>query len=200
MKPRTLAIVATSAAMVFVGALVALMFSIYVESPRAVPFDTSFSLIDDQGRPVDQSIFKGHPALVYFGYTHCPEACPTTLYEVADWMNTLGDQGKALRAYFFSIDPERDTQEVMHEYVNAFSSRIIGVTGKPEEMKKVADGWIIHAEKLPSENGDYHMSHTVSLLLIGADGRLKGVIPYGADRKQALAEIRSALLQHFGGA
>lgn len=200
MKPRTLAIVATSAAMVFVGALVALMFSIYVESPRAVPFDTSFSLIDDQGRPVDQSIFKGHPALVYFGYTHCPEACPTTLYEVADWMNTLGDQGKALRAYFFSIDPERDTQEVMHEYVNAFSSRIIGVTGKPEEMKKVADGWIIHAEKLPSENGDYHMSHTVSLLLIGADGRLKGVIPYGADRKQALAEIRSALLQHSGGA
>lgn len=200
MKPRTLAIVATSAATVFVGALVALMFSIYVESPRAVPFDTSFSLIDDQGRPVDQSIFKGHPALVYFGYTHCPEACPTTLYEVADWMNTLGDQGKALRAYFFSIDPERDTQEVMHEYVNAFSSRIIGVTGKPEEMKKVADGWIIHAEKLPSENGDYHMSHTVSLLLIGADGRLKGVIPYGADRKQALAEIRSALLQHSGGA
>ncbi len=200
MKPKTLAIVAASAAMLFVGALLALMFSIYIETPRAVPFDANFSLIDDQGRPVDQSIFKGHPALVYFGYTHCPEACPTTLYEVADWMNTLGEEGKALRAYFFSIDPERDTREVMHEYVNAFSSRITGITGKPEEMKKVADGWIIHAEKLPSENNDYHMSHTVSLLLIGADGRLKGLIPYGMDRAQALAKIRDVLLKHSDGA
>lgn len=200
MKPRTLAITALSTSAVFVGALVALMLSIYATEPRSGPFDTSFSLIDDRGRPVDQSIFKGHPALVYFGYTHCPEACPTTLYEVADWMNALGDRGKALKAYFFSIDPERDTRDVMHEYVNAFSARITGITGKPDEMKKVSDGWFIHAEKLPSENGDYHMSHTVSLLLVGADGRLKGLIPYGTDREQALAKIRDVLLTGHGGA
>ncbi|UWU31794.1 SCO family protein (plasmid) [Rhizobium sp. WSM1274] len=196
MKPRTLAITALSASALFVAALIAVMVSIYIEEPRTGPFDVSFTLMDDRGSRVDQSIFKGHPALVYFGYTHCPEACPTALYEVADWLDTLGEQGKALKAYFFSIDPERDTREVMHDYVTAFSPRITGITGNPDEMKKVADGWLVHASKLPSENGDYHMSHTVSLLLIGADGRLKGLIPYGLDRKAALAKIRSLLLKH----
>ena len=200
MKPRTLAITALAVSVVFVSSLVALMITMYIEEPRRVPFDVSFSLTDDNGNPVDKSVFKGHPALVYFGYTHCPEVCPTTLYEVADWMNALGDQGRSLKAYFFSIDPERDTQSVMHEYVNAFSSRITGITGAPAEMKKVSDGWLIHASKLPSEDGNYHMSHTVSLLLVGADGRLKGLIPYGMDREQALARIRDLLLTEPKGA
>lgn len=194
MRQKSLAITGLAASAVFVGALVALMVSLYLSEPRTGPFDRQFSLVDDRGNVVDQSIFRGHPALVYFGYTHCPEACPTTLYEVADWLGTLGDQGRALKAYFFSIDPERDTQEVMHDYVTAFSSRIMGITGTPEEMRKVSDGWFIHAAKLPSEDGNYHMSHTVSLLMIGADGRLKGLIPYGTDRDEALAKIRDALL------
>ncbi|MBB3655665.1 protein SCO1/2 [Rhizobium sp. BK650] len=194
MRARTLAVSGLAASSVFVGALIALMVSLYLSEPHTGPFDRQFSLIDDRGNAVDQSIFRGHPALVYFGYTHCPEACPTTLYEVADWLTALGDQGRVLKAYFFSIDPERDTQGVMHDYVNAFSSRITGITGRPEEMRKVSDGWFIHAAKLPSENGDYHMSHTVSLLLIGADGRLKGLIPYGADRDEALAKIHDVLL------
>ncbi len=194
MRQKSLAITGLAASAVFVSALVALMVSLYLSEPRTGPFDRQFSLVDDRGNAVDQSIFRGHPALVYFGYTHCPEACPTTLYEVADWLGTLGDQGRALKAYFFSIDPERDTQEVMHDYVTAFSSRIMGITGTPEEMRKVSDGWFIHAAKLPSEDGNYHMSHTVSLLLIGADGRLKGLIPYGTDRDEALAKIRDVLL------
>ncbi|MBB2866715.1 UNVERIFIED_ORG: protein SCO1/2 [Rhizobium esperanzae] len=200
MKPRTLAITGVSLSAAFVASLVALMWSLYLAEPRARPFEASFALIDDEGRAVDQSIFKGHPALVYFGYTHCPEVCPTTLYEVADWINALGGQAQNLKAYFFSVDPERESQEVMHDYVNAFSSRITGITGDPQEMKKVVDGWLVHVAKLPSENGDYHMSHTVSLLLIGADGRLKGLIPYGTDREVALAKIRDVLLKQSGGA
>ena len=199
MRQKSLAITGLAASAAFVGALVALMASLYLSEPRTGPFDRQFSLVDDRGNAVDQSIFRGHPALVYFGYTHCPEACPTTLYEVADWLGTLGDQGRALKAYFFSIDPERDTQEVMHDYVTAFSSRIMGITGTPEEMRKVSDGWFIHAAKLPSEDGNYHMSHTVSLLMIGADGRLKGLIPYGTDRDEALAKIRDVLLGGRGG-
>ncbi|MFC5760305.1 SCO family protein [Rhizobium sp. GCM10022189] len=194
MSARTLAVSGLAASAAFVGALVALVLSLYLSEPRTGPFDARFSLVDDRGNAVDQSIFRGHPALVYFGYTHCPQACPTTLYEVADWLATLGERGRALRAYFFSIDPERDTQAVMHDYVTAFSSRITGITGTPQEMKKVSDGWFIHAEKLPAEDGNYHMSHTVSLLLIGADGRLKGLIPYGADRDEALRKIRDVLL------
>ncbi|WP_426128410.1 SCO family protein [Pararhizobium sp. PWRC1-1] len=179
---------------VFLALLVTVMIWVAADNPRPGPFRAQFTLVDDRGKPVGPSIFHGSPALVYFGYTHCPEVCPTTLYEVTDWLQTLGPEGKDLKAYFFSIDPERDTPEIMHGYVTAFTDRITGITGKPEEMKKVIDGWMIHASKLPSENGDYHMSHTVSLLLVGADGRLKGMIPYGLDKDDAITKIQELLL------
>ncbi|WP_142779620.1 SCO family protein [Agrobacterium sp. T29] len=181
-------------AAIFVSLLVGVMVWVGLDSPRPGPFRTHFSLVDDRGNPVDQSIFKGSPSLVYFGYTHCPEACPTTLFEVAGYLKALGKDGAPLKTYFSSVDPERDTPEVMHGYVTAFTDRITGVTGEPEEMRKVIDGWMVHAAKLPSDDGDYHMSHTMSLLLIGADGRLKGLLPYGADPDQALKTIRSTLL------
>ncbi len=194
MRPKTLATVAASGAGLFVAALAALMVSVWLDTPRAAPFEAAFSLVDDRGAPVDKSIFNGRPSLVYFGYTHCPQACPTTLLEVSDWLTTLGDDGSSLQGLFFSIDPERDTRDVMHSYVTAFGDRITGVTGSVEEMKKVVSGWRIHAEKEPAENGDYHMNHTVDLLLIGADGRLKGMVPYGTARERALAKIRDVLL------
>lgn len=178
----------------FVSILVAVMVWVGLDSPPTGPFNTSFSLVDDRGNPVDQSVFKGNPSLIYFGYTHCPEVCPTTLFEVAGYLNALGAEGSSLKTYFFSVDPERDTPGVMHGYVTAFSDRITGVTGKPDEMQKVIDGWIVYAAKQPSEDGEYHMSHTMSLLLIGADGRLKGLLPYGVDQKEALEKIREMLL------
>lgn len=180
---------------IFVALLVGVMIWVRAADARPGPFHAKFSLVDDKGEPVDQALFKGSPSLVYFGYTHCPEVCPTTLYEVAGYLNALGPEGKSLKAFFFSIDPERDTPDVMHGYVTAFTDRITGITGKPDEMQKVIDGWIIHAAKLPSEDGDYHMSHTTSLLLVGADGRLKGLLPYGADQADALRKIREFLLK-----
>jgi len=194
MKQKTLVTLVLSGSGLLVAALVAVMVSVWLDTPRAGPFSADFSLVDDRGAPVDKAIFKGRPSLVYFGYTHCPQACPTTLLEISDWLKVLGDDGKPLQALFFSIDPERDTREIMHSYVTAFGDRITGVTGTPDEMRKVSEGWLIHAQKEPSENGNYHMSHTVDLLLIGADGRLKGLVPYGTDTDQALAKIRDVLL------
>lgn len=181
-------------AAVFVLVLGGVLSWVAADTSRTGPFDIRFSLVDDRGQPVDQTLFKGRPSLVYFGYTHCPEVCPTTLFEVSGYLKALGQEGSDLNAYFFSIDPERDTPDVMHGFVNAFTDRIKGVTGSPEEMQKVVDGWRVHASKLPSDDGDYHMSHTTSLLLIGADGRLKGLLPYGADPKEAVEHIRSTLL------
>ncbi|HBF30674.1 SCO family protein [Rhizobium sp.] len=188
-------IAALAIAGVFVSALVGIMIWVGVDSTRPGPFTAQFHLVNDQGQPVDQSIFKGSPALVYFGYTHCPEVCPTTLFEIADWLKALGPDGKPLKAYFFSIDPERDTPEIMQEYLGAISNRITGITGDPAQMKKVIDGWMIYAAKLPSEDGNYHMSHTISLLLIGPDGRLKDMIPYQTEKDEALKTIRTALLK-----
>ncbi len=188
-------IAALAIAGVFVSALMGIIIWVSLDSARPGPFTAHFKLVNDRGEPVDQSIFKGSPALVYFGYTHCPEVCPTTLFEVADWLKTLGPDGKPLKAYFFSIDPERDTPDILHEYLGAISSRITGITGNSDQMKKVLDGWMIYAAKLPSEDGNYHMSHTISLLLIGPDGRLKNMIPYQTDKEKALETIRTTLLK-----
>lgn len=188
------ALLGGGAAAVFVATLIGVMAWVAQDKPRAAPFDSKFSLVDDRGNPVDQTIFKGSPSLVYFGYTHCPEVCPTTLFEVAGWLKALGPEGEKLKAYFFTVDPERDTPQVMRSYVTAFTDRITGITGSNQEMQKVIDGWMVFAAKLPSSDGDYHMSHTTSLLLIGADGRLKGMVPYGLPEDEALSKIRASLL------
>ncbi|TKT45986.1 SCO family protein [Rhizobium sp. LC145] len=195
MFANRLATAATIAAATVVFALSALMMWIYASEPRTGSFSAKFHLTDHLGRPADQGLFKGQPSLVYFGYTHCPVACPTTLYEMAGFFEKLGDEGKNLKGYFFTIDPERDSQEVVNGYVTAFTDRITGFTGEPEEMRKVVDGWRVHAEKVPDGSGGYSMDHTLTLFLVGADGRLKGVLPYGTDQDGALDKIRTTLLK-----
>lgn len=197
MTRAPLSLAALGAAGILVTVLVAIMVWVSADSARARPgpFHAAFSLIDDRGNPVDETLFKRGPALVYFGYTHCPEVCPTTLFEVSGWLKQLGPEGQKLGAYFFTIDPARDTPEVMHEYVTSITDRITGVTGTDAEMKKVTEGWMIHAARTYGDDSDYHMSHTTSLLMVGADGRLKGMIPYGSDDEAALQKIRSTLLR-----
>jgi protein SCO1/2 len=153
----------------------------------------SFNLIDDRGQPVTAQALNGHPSLIYFGYTHCPDVCPTTLFEMAVWLKTLGPEADKLKAYFFSVDPERDTPEVMHKYTSNFTDRIIGVTGNPTEMQKAIKDWRIYAKKVPSPDGDYTMDHTASVLLVDADGSLQGLIAYGEDKDVALQKIRNLL-------
>lgn len=187
-------LIATTISAIFFCVLIGILFFTFKDEPRNSKFNTAFSLVNDEGQSVDQSIFKGNPSLVYFGYTHCPEVCPTTLFEVAGYLKELGEDGASIKSYLFTVDPERDTPEIMNSYVTAFSDRITGVTGTPEEMKRVIAGWRAFAEKVPNKSGGYSMSHTMDLFLIGSDGRLKGLIPYGADPGEAVRKIRSALL------
>jgi protein SCO1 len=175
-------LVAMVVSAIFVTVLLGILAVTFKDAPRSGAFNSAFSLV------------KGNPSLIYFGYTHCPEVCPTTLFEVSQYLQALGPEGADLKTYFFTVDPERDTPEIMNGYVTAFSERITGVTGTPEEMKKVISGWRAYAEKRPSASGGYSMSHTMDLFMIGADGRLKGLIPYGADTDEAVEKIRSSLL------
>ncbi|WP_279482956.1 SCO family protein [Aureimonas sp. SK2] len=153
-----------------------------------------FELVDTHGRTVTEDVFRGRPSLVYFGYTNCPEVCPTTLMEMADWLGELGPAGDEIQALFFTIDPERDTPDVMAPYVASISDRIVGVTGSAEEMRKASQAWLVVARK-DGDGGNYHLRHTTSLLMVGSDGRLKGLIPYGAAREEAIDKIRQVLLR-----
>lgn len=174
------------------GGLVTL---IVVNTPKmeTMQLGTAFRLTDDRGQPITEAALKGQPTLLFFGFTHCPEVCPTTLYEMASWFKSLGSEADGLKAFFFSVDPERDTPELMHNYTSAFTDRITGVTGDPSEMQDVIKSWNIYAKKVPTDNGDYTMDHTASVLLLTEKGDLKGTISYGSTQETAVAKIRDLL-------
>ena len=102
-------------------------FSWYAGHHSGAAYGAPFTLVDQNGAEITEAAFRGHPTLVFFGFTHCPEVCPTTLFEMDGWLKALGDEGKDLRAYFVSVDPERDTPELMKTYVSNVSDRIVGI-------------------------------------------------------------------------
>ena len=157
---------------------------------EGVKLGTPFSLTDQNGAPITEAAFAGHPTVLFFGFTHCPEVCPTTLFEISGWLKDLGDEGKDLRVFFISVDPERDTPEVMKGYTQAFTDRITGITGKPDEVEKLLKAWKIYAKKVPTENGDYTMDHTASVILLDRDGRLKSTIDYKESKEIALKKLQ----------
>lgn len=164
-------------------------------SQPAIPaFGTGvYSLTDQHGNPVDQTMFAGHPSALFFGFTHCPEVCPTTMAEMANWFETLGDEGQELRAYFITIDPERDTAAILDDYVGWISDRITGITGSPEEIAKIAKAWGVYYAKVPLEGEDYTMDHTASVFLLDSRGEFQGTIAYREEQATALGKLRNLL-------
>jgi protein SCO1/2 len=152
-----------------------------------------FELQSTTGETVTNEDFLGKPHLIFFGFTHCPEICPTTLYETTGWMDALGKDAEKLNAYFITVDPERDTQEVLSNYMSPFGERIIGLTGSLEEMDKAAKGYHVYYKKVPLDDGDYTMDHTASVFLMKADGSFQGMIAFGEDGDIALEKIRRLL-------
>lgn len=154
------------------------------------PYGVPFSLMAANGQPVTEQSFRGKPSAVFFGFTHCPEVCPTTLYELDGWLQDLGDDGKDIQAWFVTVDPQRDTPEVIGEYVGAVSDRITGVTGDPGDIAAMLKGFAIYSRKVDQDDGGYTMDHTASILLLDAEGRLFGTIAYGSAAETAREKLR----------
>lgn len=153
-------------------------------------YGAAFELIDQKGQPITEAAFRGQPSAVFFGFTHCPEVCPTTLVELDSWLKALGDEGKNIRAYFVTVDPERDTAELMDNYVSNVSDRITGITGAPDKVHAMIKSFGIFARKVELEGGDYTMDHTASILLLRGDGDFAGTIAYGENPDAALAKLK----------
>jgi len=154
------------------------------------PYGGSFTLVDQKGAPITEAALRGHPSVVFFGFTHCPEVCPTTLFELAGWLKTMGDSGKNLNAYFVTVDPERDTPDIMNSYVGNFSDRITGITGDPAKVHAMAKAFGIYWKKVDTGDGDYTMDHTASVLLLNAKGEFAGTIAYGESADTAIAKLK----------
>ncbi|WP_062228709.1 SCO family protein [Aureimonas frigidaquae] len=148
-----------------------------------------FQLVDTRGAPVTQADFAGKPSAIFFGFTHCPDVCPTTLMELAGLMRDLGADADRLNAIFVSVDPERDTPSDLQAYVEAFDPRIRALTGSPEQIRAMTDAFRVHVERVPLGDG-YTIDHTASVYLMDGSNSFFGTISYEEDAQMALAKLR----------
>ena len=149
-----------------------------------------FTLTDQNGETVIEAALQGHPSAIYFGYTYCPDVCPTTLADLTQWMSDLGASADRLKVYFVTVDPERDTREVMASYLQAFDPRFIGLTGTRPQIDQIIQAYRVYSRKVPGEKGSYTMDHTATVLLLDGKAQLVSTIDYQEKPEQALAKLK----------
>ena len=164
--------------------------SLKLPRPRS---EMDVTLTDHRGRRVTISDWVGRPSLVFFGFTYCPEVCPTTLSDISLWLDGLGAEADLLNVALITVDPERDTIAALADYLTYFDPRIMGYTGTPKEIARVAEAFRVRVERRPLGEDDYTMDHTSGVLLFRADGRFGSIIDYHEDRASALPKIRRVL-------
>jgi protein SCO1/2 len=149
-----------------------------------------FQLVDQDGKRVTDADLKGKPTLIFFGYTHCPDVCPTTLFDVSEVMRALGPDAARTAAYFITVDPERDTPAAMKDYLSSFDPHLRALTGDRAAIDAAEKAYRVYAKKVPTENGDYSMDHTALVYLMDKQGRF--VAPFSLKRKpeESAAELR----------
>ena len=152
-----------------------------------------FQLTDQNGRAVTDKSLKGKPTLIFFGYTHCPDVCPTSLFEISEVLRALGKDADKVNAVFISVDPERDTPATMKDYLSSFDPHLEGLSGDPAETAKVITSYRVYAKKVPTKDGDYTMDHTALIYLMDRDGRF--VSPFNLKRtpEEAAADLKKYL-------
>jgi protein SCO1/2 len=128
---------------------------------------------------------------MYFGYTFCPDVCPTTLFDLTRWIQKLGPDADKLNYVFVTVDPERDTVKSMHAYLSSFDKRIRGYTGTPDQIAQIAKVYRVYYKKVPAADGSYTMDHSAIIYLMGPDNNFVTVIPYQEDDASAVAKLKN---------
>ncbi len=158
-------------------------------------FGGEFQLTSTDGGTFTQNDLKGTPSLVFFGYTYCPDVCPTTLAEAVGWRQQLGLDPDKLRIIFVTVDPERDTADGLKQYLAAFDPDIIGLRGDEQQTEDAKKAFGVYSEKVnDSGSTEYLVNHTASVFLLNKDGSFEGTIDYGEDRDTALEKIRQLVM------
>jgi len=187
---RPLVIVASFAASLLIGLLV-LMWGLGgvrgVTAPAAI--GGPFLLTDQSGEAITEKSLQGRPTLIFFGFTHCPDVCPTSLFEISEVLRAMGKDADRVNAYFVSVDPERDNNTAMKDYLSSFDPHLKGLTGDPAAVAKVLSAYRVYAKKVPLKDGDYTMDHTALTYLMDRDGKF--VAPFNLNRKpeEAAADL-----------
>jgi protein SCO1 len=160
--------------------------------PLAARIGGPFELTTHDGRRLSSAELKGTPFALFFGFTHCPDVCPTTMLELSNAIKALGPDADRMRFLFVSVDPERDTPEQLKLYLSNFDPRITGLVGTPEEIAAVAKAYRAIYEKVPTKDG-FTFNHTALVYLMGPDGRLVATLTYQESAETQLKKLRRLL-------
>jgi protein SCO1/2 len=160
---------------------------------QAAAIGGPFQLVDQDGQPFSDQNLRGKSFLVFFGYTHCPDVCPTTLFDISEIMRRLGPDADRTAALFITVDPERDTPTALKDYMTSFDPHVRGLTGDAAAVAAVAKAYRVYYKKVPLEGGDYSMDHTAIVYLMDAQGRF--VAPFSMKRTAdvAAADLRKRI-------
>ncbi|WP_152048519.1 SCO family protein [Aureimonas psammosilenae] len=163
------------------------------QTPVAVPIGGEFALVDEDGKPRTWSGFRGKPVAVFFGFTHCPDICPTTLGELSVLLADLGPRSDDLQVVLVSGDPERDTPEVLNAYLQSFDPRIVGLTGPEAEIERAFSTFKAYRKKVPTEDGDYTIDHSAGVYLYDRNGGFVGTLDMHEDTKVRREKVERLL-------
>ena len=140
---------------------------------------TEIKLTDQNGKAFNEQSLNQKTSLLFFGFTHCPEICPTTLSELSNIVDNLKNKIKPTNIIFVTVDPQRDTQEYLKDYIQYFKGDVIAVTGEIKEIKKLADNWNVFFERVNTLDNDYTFNHTATVFMLDSNGVFRGTIAWG---------------------
>jgi protein SCO1/2 len=193
MSPRTLRLLVPLIGLV-VG-LTALAFALVLtlrpagQEARSSAVGGPFALVSHEGKTVTDKDVLGAPYLVFFGFTHCPDVCPTKLFEISEVLRAMGERGRDVRALFITVDPERDTPDVLKSYLGSFDERIVGLTGDQAAVEDAIRAYRGFARKVPLKDGGYTMEHTSLVYLMDGKGRFVGSLNLNRPPAEAAQEL-----------
>jgi protein SCO1/2 len=194
MKLKTSIIILAGCFGIFLFIMLPIVLSIQDEKEDYVASikGSDFSLNDVNNNLITEKSFQGPATALFFGFTHCPDVCPMTLNKLSMILERLKQENKSLKVFFISIDPERDTPEVMKDYLNSFEDKFTGITGKPEKIFMLSQSWGITSQKIFSENGEYTVNHSSPIILL-KNGKYVDRITHKDDLKRSIKIIKKYL-------
>ena len=150
---------------------------------------SKITLVDQNGKAFNEQSLNQKPSLLFFGFTHCPEICPTTLSELSNVVDNLKNKIKPTNIIFVTVDPQRDTQEYLKDYIQYFKGNVIAVTGDIKEIKKLANNWNVFFERVNTSDNDYTFNHTATVFMLDQNGIFRGTIAWGENPKSISQKI-----------
>ena len=174
----------------FAGAAVLFWQKGRPEGGSLISIGGPFEMTDTAGKRFTEADLKGKPTAMFFGFTHCPDVCPTTMWEMTTYLKSLGSDGDKLNVVFVGVDSERDTPEHLATYLSAFDERIIGLSGTEDQIAKMAKAYRVFYKRTTNQDGDVLYDHSASVFLFKADGSFKSTIAYGENPETAMDKLK----------